>query len=1179
MEEDCLKEQLGAISKNYGAIGAFIHLNPLNSTLASAQAIIKQVFLMAKYLKPSLNQAANHGYSCFVTVSRLDGELGVSQSSVVNHQSSVINIPISGGLFGLTKSLNLEWENVFCRTIDFSPELDTQTTTKSILAELYDPNRSIVEVGYGLQGRMTLVGEAEADSEPIHGEKPSLNQDSVLLVSGGGRGITAQCAIQLAKYFQCKFILLGRSSLNPEPEWAKGYQSEVELKRQAISYLSTQGEKPKPIQVNQLVKPILAQREIQKTLQAIMQARGQAEYLSVDITNELTLKEKLASIVNKLGQITGIIHGAGVLADKLIEKKSAQDFDNVYAPKVTGLQNILSCVQPSQLHHLVLFSSVAGFYGNIGQTDYAIANEILNKFAYNFQHKYPQCQVIAMNWGPWDGGMVTPEIKRIFTQKNIEVIPIQLGTEILVDELNRNNKNRTQVLVGSPLFVPAPSLSTELKNYQVKCTLNLEENIFLQDHMIGGNPVFPMTCAVEWVANTCEQVYTGYKYFSLENFKVLKGITFDGNESQEYIFNIQEKNKKIGKKIELEVFVFSKIDNNKRRYRYSSKVTLLSLIPSRPLYQSFNNKQDPEFINLEPYQDGTLFQRGSFQGITKVLNINPQRINLECTGVYTWQKIQEYISNQGFNPNLADVTVQSILTDITMQSGLVWLQHFHQTAALPSYIGKVEFFQDLPLDKIFYVATEILSYKNNKLTANITIHNNQGLIYYQAFNVEGTVSKRLKNLFALPQKKPENKSINTTQKSVLFSQEQISEFCLGSIAKCFGSEYAIYDQGKIKTSRLPNTELNLVHRVLEIKTKQDKSLQGSTIVIEYDAPLDPWYYQQNSSATTPYSILMELGLQPCGFLSAYWGITLFYLKEDLYFRNLDGQGKLIKNIDIRGKTVTSNATLTNSTQLKGIILQGFTFELACEGAVFYQGEASFGHFSPKALAKQVGLDMGKYVSPWYENNHHLNLKEINIDLQREDSDHKYYQIKPNKPHYRLPEKLLDLIHRVKIIPGGGDYQQGYIYAYKEVQPTDWYFRCHFFQDPVMPGSLGVEAILQAMQVYALHLDLGKHFRSPRFIHLEQHQTVWKYRGQIPQPAEPLQIYLEIHLTKVEVTPEKVIIVGNASLWKPKMRIYEVKDIGICLIESNSLNEQNKSSFETSTLRISQLQINNHPLNY
>lgn len=157
LTEEHLQQQLTAIATNYGQIAAFIHLNPSNHKdsdnhvryLESEKAILRHVFLIAKYLKEPLNQAATQGRSCFVTVARLDGQFGLGQKTNFG--------AIGAGLFGLTKTLNQEWESVFCRAIDLSPDLDPQTSAQYILGELQDPNLLVVEVGYGPQGRSTLV--------------------------------------------------------------------------------------------------------------------------------------------------------------------------------------------------------------------------------------------------------------------------------------------------------------------------------------------------------------------------------------------------------------------------------------------------------------------------------------------------------------------------------------------------------------------------------------------------------------------------------------------------------------------------------------------------------------------------------------------------------------------------------------------------------------------------------------------------------------------------------------------------------------------------------------------------------------------------------------------------------------------------------------------------------------
>jgi NAD(P)-dependent dehydrogenase (short-subunit alcohol dehydrogenase family) len=158
LSEEHLKQQLASIATTHGSIGAFIHLNPLlqdpNSnefhTLDAEKAIVKHVFLIAKHLKKSLKkESLQTRQGCFLTVARLDGAFGLSQT--LNFSA------ISAGLFGLTKTLNAEWESVFCRAIDLHPGFDSDRAAQSILAELHDPNCLISEVAYGVQGRATLV--------------------------------------------------------------------------------------------------------------------------------------------------------------------------------------------------------------------------------------------------------------------------------------------------------------------------------------------------------------------------------------------------------------------------------------------------------------------------------------------------------------------------------------------------------------------------------------------------------------------------------------------------------------------------------------------------------------------------------------------------------------------------------------------------------------------------------------------------------------------------------------------------------------------------------------------------------------------------------------------------------------------------------------------------------------
>lgn len=574
--------------------------------------------------------------------------------------------------------------------------------------------------------------------------KPS----SVFLVSGGAKGITAQCAIELAQQQPCNFILLGRSAIAlSEPDWAKGCFDESELKKSIMADLLSKGEKPKPMMIQKVFNTISSSREIKKTISTIEQAGGKAEYLSVDVTDTAAVREKIPGAVERMGPITGIIHGAGNLADKLIDKKTEQDFESVYTAKVKGLENLLSCVNESQLDYLVLFSSVTGFYGNVGQTDYAIANEILNKSAHLVKQHYPSCHVVAINWGPWDSGMVTPVLKKAFAERNIEIIPVEVGTKILVNELDDANQATTQVVIGSPLVPEVTQLGSELRTYRIRRKLTLEANPFLQDHVIAGYPVLPATCAIAWGVNACEQLYPGYKFFSSTNMKVLKGIVFDETLASEYVLEIEEI-AKTPQEIEFYTKTWSKTKAGKTHYHYSSQIKLVRPLTLdkkvAPTYDSLDLSLDGILdTNTSFYQSGgaSLFHGPSFQGVTRVLNITQEKITIECI----WKGISERQKGQfplqTFNPYTADIESHSVW---------IWLQHFHQSVCLPASQERFEHFADIPLGELFYVSCEIKSKTATSVSVDIITHNLQGQIYSRMLGAKGTIfpldqARRTKN--------------------------------------------------------------------------------------------------------------------------------------------------------------------------------------------------------------------------------------------------------------------------------------------------------------------------------------------------------------------------------------------------------------------------------------------------
>lgn len=494
------------------------------------------------------------------------------------------------------------------------------------------------------------------------------------------------------------------------------------------------GEKPTPVMVQKEFNAIASTREIKSTLSKIEQAGGQAEYVSVDVTDAIALQEKIAAAVKSLGPVTGIIHGAGNLADKRIEKKSEQDFEAVYAAKVKGLENLLRCVPAEQLDFLILFSSVVGFYGNVGQSDYAIANEILNKSAHLMKRNHPNCHVVAINWGPWDSGMVSPELKKAFAERNIETIPIEIGTKMLVEELEPANQETVQVVIGSPLVFTPETFNSKLQTFRIQRTLTLAANPFLHDHVIAGHAVLPATCAISWIANTCEQLYPGYKFFSCPDFKVLKGIVFDENFASKYSLDLKEIVKDDTNEIVFEARIWSKNQEGKIRYHFSTILKLMRQTPVAPIYDNCNLTLE----HILPHSGKSLYQNGAsslfhgpaFQGVKTVLNINSEKLTMECILPSLSERQQGQFPVQTFNPFIVDAEIHSLW---------LWTQHFDQQGCLPSEIKNFEQFAIIPFDETFYVSCEVKSKTDMAVVADVIAHNSQGQIYSRMIGAKGTV--------------------------------------------------------------------------------------------------------------------------------------------------------------------------------------------------------------------------------------------------------------------------------------------------------------------------------------------------------------------------------------------------------------------------------------------------------
>ncbi|MGR5001075.1 phosphopantetheine-binding protein [Vibrio celticus] len=737
-------------------IAGFIHLQAIVDAKqsneqavnlnADSRASLTTAFLFAKHLNGQLNAVS--GRSVFFTLSRIDGGFGYLDTKQL--ANAELN---QAALSGLTKTLSHEWSNVFCRALDADASIDARHLAEAITGELFDIDTNTVEIGLshaenGESGRATLIA-ATPGAAQTKNTGAQLTKSDKVLVTGGAKGVTFECALTLAKQCKSHFILAGRSKhiTSAElPQWAQGKQ-EKELKPAAIAHLQATGDKPTPKKVDALLKPVLSSLEINAALAAFNEIGASAEYLSLDVSNH----ESVAKTLANFDDITGLIHGAGVLADKHIQDKTLDELNMVYGTKVGGLEAVLGGLDSSKLKLIAMFSSAAGFYGNTGQSDYSMSNEILNKAALQLSARNPQAKVMSFNWGPWDGGMVNAALKRMFTERGVYVIPLQAGAELFSSQLL--NETGIQLLVGTSmqgsdnkeaavkkLNAESVHLAESPLNTSITVTRHLDPKAlpFIQDHCIAGNPVLPTVCAIQWMREVAEQLL-GVNV-SVHNYKLLKGVIFDTDEVQELKLVLSSDAKSKGQ--------LKAVISCQGRPQYQAQLQVASVQVSEDALQASEkrfeaNTSAPVTTAQALYSDGTLFHGPRLQGITSVERFDdlgllaqcqlPQIENSDCGS---------FIPKQGFGDS------QPFAEDYLLQAMLVWARLKYGAASLPSAIGEFICYAPMHNGDQGWLELSVIKSTARSLQADISLYHQDGRLSAVMKGAKVTISKSLNDAFS-----------------------------------------------------------------------------------------------------------------------------------------------------------------------------------------------------------------------------------------------------------------------------------------------------------------------------------------------------------------------------------------------------------------------------------------------
>ncbi|MFF3484316.1 beta-ketoacyl synthase N-terminal-like domain-containing protein [Streptomyces sp. NPDC002701] len=370
---------------------------------------------------------------------------------------------------------------------------------------------------------------------------------------------------------------------------------------------------------------------------------------------------------------------------------------------------------------------------------------------------------------------------------------------------------------------------------------------------------------------------------------------------------------------------------------------------------------------------------------------------------------------------------------------------------------------------------------------------------------------------------------------LVFDYPSLLACAWGRPSDAFGAPARIFD-GTRRIARLPGPPYHFMTRVVSAEGPQGGMSPGSRVAVDYDVPDEVWYFEQSGGRTMPFAVLMEVALQPCGWLAAYVGCPLAS-DDDLLFRNLDGKGTVTGEVTPATRTVRTEAELTSLSRTGEMIIVEFAVRCSADGNEVFELSTVFGFFPPSSFDHQVGLPVPDGGRAALEEH-----CERTVDLTTGPA--RYFA-----GAAALPGPMLLMIDRITgYWPEGGSAGLGRIRSEKDVDAAEWFFKAHFFQDPVQPGSLGIEAMCQLLQFFLIERGLTARVPNPRFepVMLD-HEVTWKYRGQITPNSRLIRIDLEI--TEVAEDRRGPYAVAEARLWGDGICLYHARGLGVRVVSA------------------------------
>jgi NADP-dependent 3-hydroxy acid dehydrogenase YdfG len=445
------------------------------ATVDDAVAVNQAAFRVARQVATRLEATGG----VFVTVQDTGGNFALADSDPARAWL--------GGLSALARTAEHEWPRASVKAIDCARAGRTPERVAAAIADELIAGGPATAVGLRADGSRVTV---TLDSVPVHRGRSVIDENSVIVATGGARGVTAVALRALAREYRPSLALLGATPLTDEPDYLVEATDEPSLIRLLAGRQSgTMAE------IAAAARRVLAVREIRETVSALERSGARVRYLPVDVRNGAALTAALDDVRRSWGPITGVVHGAGALADSLIAAKTDDQFTRVFSTKVDGLRALLAATADDPLDVLCAFSSIAAYTGNPGQSDYAMANEVLNQVLAAEQASRPGCLVRAIAWGPWQGGMVTEAIAERFRRRGVPLIGQQAGASAFLAELTATGSGPRVVLCAGG---GDGQLTRVRDGIAGQVTVAEPRYAYLADHRVAGVPVVPVATVLDW---------------------------------------------------------------------------------------------------------------------------------------------------------------------------------------------------------------------------------------------------------------------------------------------------------------------------------------------------------------------------------------------------------------------------------------------------------------------------------------------------------------------------------------------------------------------------------------------------------------------------------------------------------------------------------------------------------